>query len=120
MAGRRLFVCSNALGSIAHFYPAVVLAHPHLLAGILPWHRIAASLPGDVSITRHLTLLIIAVRIGRSAVDRLQGAPFLTPASQHWLMSRAMYSLISDLRYPAAQLGIKIHQAARLPTQQTA
>src|SRR4051794_18112035 len=71
MAFRRLRVQRDALSAVTHFYITAPFAHPYLFAGIPPRHRIAAPLPGHVCVTRHLPLLVVAVRIRRASVDWL-------------------------------------------------
>jgi hypothetical protein len=65
-------------------------------------------------------LLVIAVRIGRTSVDRLQFHAILVPAKQHLLVRRAVHALSGYFRYPAAQFGIEIGEAAGLSTLQAA
>src|SRR5579859_1714602 len=60
----------DPLIAVVHFDLAQLIADPYLFPGINPRHRIAAALPGDVSISSHLPQFIIGERIGRSSIQR--------------------------------------------------
>src|SRR6266436_216853 len=104
------------LASTEDFHLAALLAHPHLFARIRPWNRVAAALPGYVSIARYLTLFVVNIGIRRPAVHRLHRRTILIPANQHLLVRRAMNAPVGDFRDPAPQLGVQIGEIRRFAT----
>jgi energy-coupling factor transporter ATP-binding protein EcfA2 len=86
----------NSFCAIADLDDFIAIAHPDLLARILPQNRVAAALPRYVSISGHFPQLVIAVRIGwpSGRQAELLGIPaevYLFPASSRahagWLRS---------------------------------
>src|SRR5437773_9274552 len=72
-----------AAGADLHFFHH--FPHPHVLARILPGHRIPAALPVHVRIPRHFAQLAIHMRIRRLPRQRLQTELLDIPTHQHLL-----------------------------------
>ena len=110
----------NAFSPVAHFDGGSTILNPDLFASVNPGYRVAAALPGYVGIARHLALLFIYVRVGRPSVDRLHCKLVCIPPHQHLFVSGPMDTLVSNLRYPAAQLAVQIRETRGLtPLQPT-
>src|SRR5215510_6920692 len=90
----------DAVSAVTHLYFAAVLTHPDFPAGILPRHRVTAALPRHVGIPCDLALLVVAVRVRRSTVDRFQSHPVLLPPLHYDFVRRAMHALIGHFRHP--------------------
>ena len=86
MASRSLCMPGDSISAVPNFDLAAVLAHPYLFARILPGHRVATSLPRNVSVAGYLALFVVAIRIGRPSVDRLQVDSIFVPTDQHLLV----------------------------------
>src|SRR5229473_6745751 len=85
--------------------------HPHVLAGILPGHRIPAALPVHIRIPRHFAQFAIHVRIRRLSRQRLQAELLDIPTHHQLLMRCSVHALVRYTPNPLAQLRIQIAQA---------
>ena len=75
-----LAVGCDPLAAIVDFDITAALAHPYRSARVLPRHRVAAPVPGYVSVARHFAQLVIDIAIRRLSVQRLQTQPIHLPA----------------------------------------
>src|SRR5690242_512070 len=88
-------VLCNALATVAHLNRSVLLrANPNLFAGVLPWHRVAASVPVHERIPRHLARLLIRIRVRRLTCDRVHVGSFRFPTAAHSFMCCAMNAFV--------------------------
>src|SRR5580692_3548255 len=110
----------DALGAIADLHGRSVVAHPDLLARVLPRYGIAAAVPGDIGITSDLALLIIHIWIGRPALDSMHGGTIRLPPNDHLFVRGAVDALVGHFAGPPAQLHVEISKAAWLATLQPA
>src|SRR5260370_5453311 len=83
-----------------NFDSIAALAHPHRSARVLPRYRVAAPLPGYVSVARHFAQLVIDVGIRRLSVHPLQTQLIHTPARGHRVLPSSLYSPSSPLPNP--------------------
>src|SRR6516165_10197374 len=109
----------DALSAVVDLNCWSVVAHPDLLACVLPRHRIAAAVPRDVGITSDLALLVIHIWIGWPALNCMHGGPIGRPANDHLFMRSAMDALVGDFAGPPAQLHDEISKAAWLAALQS-
>src|SRR5215831_14783172 len=115
----RFAVHRDPLAARADIHFSRNLLHPHVLAGILPGHRIPTSLPVYVGIPRHFAQLAIHVWIRRLPRQRLQTELLDIPAHQHLLMRCSVHALVGHTPNPLPQSSIQIVQTVGFAPLQT-